>query len=376
MVIRTEAFKEACSTILAATDSSELSTLTETLELKSEGKVLYLNITNKEYYCSVKFNLDHEEEFHATVNATLFLKLIAALTSDTIEMTVQTNHVSIKANGNYKIPLIFEGENLLEVPVITINNVTSQFSIGGEILQSILNYNSKELLKGTIAQPVQKMFYIDEQGCITFTSGACVNSFTLAQPIKILLKAKLVKLFKLFKNNAVNFKLGYDPVAGGLTQTKVSFETPTITLTAITECDNSLINSVPVAAIRGRASFTYPHSVVLNRLALTEAINRLLLFSAGYGSKQNLKPYSTFEFKPDYVMVYDSNKENFEKLIYQNGSKVTDEYSMILDLVDFKTVLDGCSDEYITLSFGNNKAVVLKRANIANVIPECRSASN
>ena len=149
LLLKSKEFKEACSTILAATDSSELSTLTETLELKAEGKVLYLNVTNKEYYCSVKFNLDQEESFHATVNASLFLKLIAAVTSEAIELNVQTNYVSVKANGNYKIPLIFKDDKLLEVPAITIDNVTNTFTIGGEILDSIMNYNSKELLKGT-----------------------------------------------------------------------------------------------------------------------------------------------------------------------------------------------------------------------------------
>lgn len=373
MILSTKTFKEVCSTVLSATDSSELSTLTETLELKTVGKTLLLNITNKEYYCSVKFELDHEEEFHATVNANLFLKLVAALTTDNIELTVHDTYVNVKANGNYKIPLIFDNDKLMDVPEIKIQNKTVEMQIGGDILESILNYNSKELLKGTIAKPVQKMFYVDEKGCITFTSGACVNSFTLAKPIKILLKSKLVKLFKLFKNNAVNFTLGYDQV-NNLVQTKVAFETPMIKLTAITECDSSLLNSVPVDAIRGRATYAYPHSVVLSRVALMEAMNRLLLFSAGYGSKQNLKPYSLFEFKSGSVTIYDANKENTEVLKYQSGTNMSEEYSMTLDLVDFKTVLDGCTDDYITLSFGNHQAAVLKRANITNICPECRSA--
>lgn len=373
MILSTKTFKELCSTVLSATDSSELSALTETLELKTSGKTLLLNVTNREYYCSVKFELDHEEEFHATVNANLFLKLIAAVTTETIEITVHDTYVNVKANGNYKIPLIFDNDKLMEVPEITIQNKTTEMNIGGDILQSILNYNSKELLKGTIAKPVQKMFYVDEKGCITFTSGACVNSFTLEKPIKILLKSKLVKLFKLFKDSAVKFTLGYDPISNTMIQTKVMFENPTIKLTAITECDSSLLNSVPVAAIRGRAEFAYPHSVVLSRVALMEAINRLLLFSAGYGTKQNLKPYSLFEFKSGSVTVYDSNKENTETLKYQNGSNVTQEYSMTLDLVDFKTVLDGCTDDYVTLSFGNHQAAVLKRSNIVNICAECKS---
>lgn len=373
MILSTQNFKDVCSLILAATDSNEISTLTETLELVSEGKTLFLNVTNKEYFCSVKFDLDHEEEFHATVNATLFLKLIAAVTTETIELEMHDNYITVKANGNYKIPLIFENDKLMELPLITIDNKTVEMNIAGAVLESILNYNTKELAVGSLAKPVQKMFYVDEQGCITFTSGACVNSFTLEKPIKILLNSRLVKLFKLFKNDMVKFTLGYDPISDTIIQTKVAFATNKIKLTAITGCDDSLLNQVPVGAIRNRATKSYPHSVVLNKEALVDAVNRLLLFSAGYGSKENVKPYSTFEFDTDSVTIYDNNRENTEVLKYSNNTVLSQPYTMSLDLVDFKRVLDGCTEQYVTLNFGDGKACVVVRNAIRNVLPEVRS---
>lgn len=370
MIIKTETFKDVCAKILSATDSNEISTLTETLELKTKGKILYLNVTNREYYVSIKFMLDHEEEFHATVNASLFLKLIAKVTSPDIELEMRENFVNVKADGNYKIPLIFDNDKLLELPEINIENKTVEMNIQGDILESILNYNSKELLKGTIFKPVQKMYYIDQQGCITFTSGACVNSFTLEKPIKILLNNRIVKLFKLFKDKTVRFSLGYDPLSETIIQTKVAFDTDEISLHAILSCDDTLLNSVPAEKIRARANNTYPYSVVLSREALMQTISRLLLFSAGYGSKENLKPYSTFEFKETSVNIWDANKENVESLKYMNNEHISEPYTMILDLVDFKTVLDGCTEEYITLTFGDNSAAVIVRQNIRNVLPQ------
>ena len=373
MLIKTEEFQKIGSLILGSIESDALSTLTETLELKTEGKVLYLNVTNKEYYSSIKFDLDHEEDLHATVNANLFLKLISQVTAEYIEINVKDTYVSVKANGEYKIPLVFEDDKLMELPVINIDNPTVEMNISGDILESIMNYNSKELLKGTIAQAVQKMFYIDQEGCITFTSGACVNSFQLEKPIKLLVNQRTVKLFKLFKNQMVKFTLGYDPIGDSdIIQTKIRFETANITLTVITSCDDSLIDQVPVAAIRGRATFAYPNQVVLNRQGLLDTINRLLLFSAGYGGKQNIKPYSEFEFTTDSVTIYDSDKQNKESLKYQNGTTVEDTYTLMLDLADFKTVLDGCNEEFVTMKFGNSQAIVLSRGQISNVIPEVR----
>lgn len=377
MIIKTENFKNVCSTILNATDNSELSTLTETLELEVQNKTLFLNVTNGEYYASVSFSLDADETFHAAVNANLFLKLIAAVTTEDIDLSIEGNTVIVKANGVYKIPMISEmvGEDgkVLNLPKIEINNPTVNMEIGGAILESILNYNSKELLRGAVSRPVQKMFYMDEQGCITFTTGACINNFTLPQPVKVLFNSRLVKLFKLFKNNMVDFTLGYDELSEDLIQTKVRFKTDNITLTAITGCNDELLNSVPVSAIRGRATADYLYNGVLNKKELAEAINRLLLFSAGYGTSKNAKPYSLFECTDGEMTIWDSTKSNKETIKFKNNINVTDAYLMTLDLSDLKLVLDTITEDYITLSFGNHQAVALRRTSIVNIIPECKT---
>ena len=48
---------------------------------------------------------------------------------------------------------------------------------------------------GVVSNPIQRLYYMDERGAVTFTSGACINNFTLEKPVKILLNNKLVKLF-------------------------------------------------------------------------------------------------------------------------------------------------------------------------------------
>ena len=233
MVIRIEEIQSACSKILAAVDSNSVSALTETLQLTTRGKDLFLNVTNNEYFAKVKLEMKEPVEFNATVNANLFLKLISQITTETIELSVTETALILKGNGTYNLPLIFDGDKLMELPEIIINNPTTNFSIDSSILQSILQFNSKELSKGIISRPIQKLYYMDELGAITFTTGACVNSFSLEKPVKVLLNDRLVKLFKLFKDGPVNFTLGYDTLADGVIQTKVRFESEDISLTAI-----------------------------------------------------------------------------------------------------------------------------------------------
>lgn len=375
MILRSEELKDIASKILLTVDSNELSVLTETLEMKAKGKTLFVNVTNREYYAQVKLSLDEEETFHATVNANLFLKLISQITTDCIELITDASSLTVKGNGTYKLPLIFDNDKLLELPEININNPTVEFDIDSAVLLSILNYNSKELTIGTAAKAVQRLYYIDEQGAITFTSGACVNNFTLEKPVKMLLNSRLVKLFKLFKTGKTHFTLGYDALSDEIIQTKVRFESPDIVLTAITSCDDTLLNSVPVSAIRGRACSVYPYSVSMNKDNLIQAINRLLLFSSKLGGNEDIKSCGNFEFGKDSVTIYDVNKENKEILYYNNtvAESLVTPYTAVLDMTDLKKTLDGCSEQYLNINFGDESAIVIARQNVYNVIPECGS---
>ena len=181
MILRIEDLQSMATKVLAAVDSNDLSLVTETLQLKTEGNILGVSVTNGDYYAKVKLDVGENINFHATVNANLFLKLIAQTTTDTVELTCHDTYLQIKGNGTYKLPLICVDDVQLTLPEINISNPTVNFIISGAILNSINQYNSKELTKGVISKPIQKFYYVDEQGALTFTSGACVNSFTLAQ---------------------------------------------------------------------------------------------------------------------------------------------------------------------------------------------------
>lgn len=369
MIIKTKELKDCCSKLLTAVDNTEISTLTETLELYVQDSTLFLNVTNNEYYMSIKFNLDHTEEFHATVNAVLFLKLMSQITTPEVELICKENYLNIKANGNYKIPFIFDGDKLLNLPKIIINNKINEMNISGDNLLSILNFNSKELLKSSAVHPIQKLYYIDQEGCVTFSSGACVNNFTLEKPIRILINNKLVKLFKLFKSSDVKLTLGYDQGFDNQVQTKVSFETSDITLTAILPCDEVTLDKFKATKIRDIANNSYLYSAVVSTDALKQAVARLLLFT----SATNVFGDFTFTDK----LTISGVGENIEELTLQNSTVDNIGYKLTLNLTDLKLVLDSCTDQYITLNFGYEetyslpRACVLVRGTIKNVLPEC-----
>jgi len=372
MIVKTEEFKEACQTILMALDTKEVTLYNEALELLVEGSVLNLNVTNRQYYVTVKFNLSEATTFRATVKAKTFLSLISKITTEYIELVVNDRVLLVKANGEYTFPIIFNNSTMLELPKINLGVITNSFSINSNILLSILLNNSKELIRGAEvlkndqSRSARPYYYVDELGAITFTTGACVNSFSLPSPIKMLLDEKTVKLFKLFKNNtSVDFKMSQVALSDTVTQTVLQFSTDKVILNTIMP-DSSLISSVPCISIREMANKTYPYNVVLSKDDLLEALNRLNIFNLD--SKLLIRVIVS----GDELTLQSLNNDFVEKLKTSGGNSLSEEYSFYLILKNLKLILDGYAEQYITMGFGDGKAIVFKKQDIVDMISEPR----
>lgn len=369
MIFRIEELKRVCTDILYAVDNQSTFD-NENVEINVKDKQMYLYVTNSEYFVTLALPVDVEEEFNATVNATLFLKLISQISTDTVEITLKEKYLHIKGNGTYKIPLIYIDEEMLHLSPIEIDNntVINEGKISGEILNSILNYNSKELVKGVIAKPVQKLYYIDNEGAITFTTGACVNNFHIDTPFSMLLSPKIVRLFKLFKNDEeVEFKISKVTSMGSVDVMGVRFESGNTQITAILP-DSSMIASVPVNPIRTMAGEAKDFSIVVNRKNLSDALNRLMLFSASDNGA-----FGKFTFDNSKVSMKLKNSSASEDVYYEKEmpSEVDCKYEMMLNLKDLKPTIDNFTDMYITVRFGDHKSLVVSRGNIHNILPEC-----
>lgn len=374
MIIRTELLQDSCAKILNAVDSNVLSAVTETLEISAANGVFTMAVTNREYFVEIKMNIEVSDEFHATVNANLFLKLIAKVTSETIELSTNGNSLHIKCNGDYKIPLIYDGDALMELPRINIENVNEEFDIDSAVLRSMVNYNSKELQKGTISKPIQRLYYLDSNGAVTFTTGACVNKFEIDMKSKLLLNDKLVKLFKLFKDTKVKMTVGHNPINDDTVATVVKFEAPNISISAVLNCEDTMVVTFPVEVIRGRADTMYPHTVAINKDLLIQAIDRLMLFSQAASKSDLSLSIIKLQFSGNAVTVSDRMDVNKEDIPYNTSIEGLDKYTAFIDSSDLTKTLMSCTNQFVTCNFGNSQAFVLTEGMVRWVIPECQEA--
>lgn len=372
MILKVKKFQEACKKILGAVDTdSEIKGVVygyDTMEINASNGKLQLNVSNGEYYASVALDYSLDEEFRAVIDAKVFLTLISKLTTEDVELILTDKALVVNAGkGSYKFPLKCDDKGMVVLPKIEINHPTVEFVVESSKLQSMVDFNSKEFGKGTISNPVQKFYYLDQEGCITFTNNtACINSFPLTQPIQVLLNQKVVKLFKLFDNNDVKLTLGHEEV-GGLVQTRVKLENGMVSISTITSNDQSMISKVPTKSIRAMANKTYDYSVTIETKEFINALDRLLLF----GEANTLdKGVGIFEFGNMGITIYDSRRINQEFVSYHSVNALPETMvSINLGLVELKSSLENSEEEFLLFNFGQeDKAIVLASGNVRNVI--------
>lgn len=377
MILKTKTFQEAANKILVAVG---LDRTAANLELAAKGNALYLRVTNREYYVAVKFDLQEPTDFRAVVDANLFLNLISGLNTEEFKLEIKDTHVVVKAGkSSYKLAMIYENDQLMKLPIIKLDKdqITVEMGIAQDILMSILNVNGKEIQKAKRldVNELQRYYYIDETGCFTFTTGACVNSFTLEKAIKLLLTDKVVKLFKLFESD-VWMSYGHHVGADGSLQPIVVFQTEGIYVASRLLNDETCIQKIkaPCDAMKNLIKEAYDHTLVLSAIDLTAAINRLLMFHKNSSAKADLSFVpSLVEFTDTELTISDLSGDNKEIITIENGSTTPGNYSMGVNLIDLKSVLDSCKNEHITMNCGNRKSIIINRGTISNVIAETRT---
>ena len=378
MLLKTSYIKSVSSDILVAVDTTDVLNTSDTLFMYEKDGKLYTTVSNGEYVVTVKIADNAETDFRVAVNAKMFLKLISQTTTEDIDLSVSGNTLVIKGNGVYRLPIVTGTDGNFEVPDICADTINTEISIDGDVLCNIIRYNSRQISDPSkIRSPLQSLYYIDENGSITYTTGATVYNFLLDKPISLLLTGKIVKMFKIFKGISAVVRVGHQTVDD---QTlKVLFVESvdgSVILKSIVSSSDALVKSFPVPAIRGRATYAYPYAVNLNRVDLLQSVNRMQIFTSGTGGLSSHQPIAKFTFKEDGVEISDefndddaSKNRDFVK--YMNAPNNSLNESFILNLKDVEDVLSTSSEPWVTVEFGNSPAVVFKRGNVVDVVPTC-----
>lgn len=376
MILKTKIFQEASNKILLALSAAKTAA---NLELAAKDNTLYLRITDREIFVSVAFALEESTNFRAVVDANLFLNLISGINTEEFTLNINDTTIEVKAGkSKYKLAMIYENDQLMMLPVIKLapEETLIDMNIDNDILMSILNVNGREIQKAKRldVNELQKYYFVDQNGCFTFTTGACINAFTLEKPIALLLTDKVVKLFKLFNGSAF-MTYGNTVNKDGSLQPIVAFQSEDVYIATRLLNDDTCIQRIkaPCDAMKALVKEVYDHNLVLSATDLSAAIARLLMFYKNSSAKAEMSFVpATITFDNADFTITDVSGENSEVIAIENGSS-SGVYSMGVNLIDLKAVLDSCKNEHVTLNCGNHKSVIIARGNISNVIAETRT---
>lgn len=373
MVVETKQLKDVCTKIMPAVSSNTLSNMSDLMQIEVSDNKLRLSATNKEYYVTTYFDVDSDYTFIATINAVNFLKLVSSITTETVDITIDGNCLVVKCGGTYKFPLICpeDESDSVKLQEITIDNVTSEFYANTEDLHSIL-YNNESAVQKNSENEVRRMYYLDNEGAVTVGGVACVNFFTLEQPIKLLLPHHIVKLLSILSDEKTKMTVGHKLNYDSSFQTTVKFEDSHTSISTRLPLSDVSIPKMPVKSVRENAKATYRYSVSVNKKDISGACKRLAIFRNSGSKDRGIGQPVQIDYYKDLMVITDPASNNAEEINYLTPSNISDDapYTMCVDLCDIEDAIDKYKNQYVTLAFGDSAYLVVHRDNVAYVIVE------
>jgi hypothetical protein len=169
---------------------------------------------------------------------------------------------------------------------------------------------------------------------------------------------------------------GHSINTDGSLQPIVVFQTEDVYVATRLLNDETCVQKIkaPCDAMKNLVKEVYDHNLVLAAFDLSAAISRLLMFYKNSSAKADLSFVpATIDFTDVELTISDTSGDNKEVITIENGSSTPGNYSMGVNLIDLKAVLDSCKNEHITMNCGNHKSIIINRGTISNVIAETRT---
>lgn len=374
ITLKTNIIKDLTSKINKGIEGERTVRVSELLELEVINDKLILSVTNTQFYLSIELSnqVNSADTLHVTIDADTFIKLVSKTTTDEIILDTKDGNLLYKGNGEYIFPLeLDQNGEIKTLPKIEINP-QSTFDIMGDTLYSIYSFGSHELVNDVPVDAVQKYYYVDNLGAITYTESPYLNNFNLPVPFRALINDRLAQLFSLFRNKRVSVGISKE-VNDGLYQNKISFTCENLSLVSYLP-DDSIINKYPANECRQLQSNPYPGKVTINRALLADALDRLNIFSVKDGNVV-LKKAGKINFTNDGLEITSIVDKNKEFIPYVNKDNYYS-YSCYMNLSQLQRHAKANSEVNIEVNYGNDLSIMFTKDNYAQIIVEMENPTD
>jgi len=347
--LKTLKLQEMVSKAIKGASNNKMIPITGLMAIVLKKGVLTLITTDATNTLKVMEKDIEGDDFYVVVQADIFSKLVAKITTETITLTLKENSLEVKGNGTYSIelPLDEEGQ-LIKFPEYQFDTTVKKSEINLSTVKVLLNAN-KAALAQTMEIPCLTGYYFDDKVITTDTFKVCSTDIKVF-PDKVLLPAELVELLDLMDEEKITVQ-----VSGN----KILFSTNNV---VVFGSQLEGIEDYPSEAIDAYLETEFKSVCKLPRGAVLNLLDRLALFVTTY-DKNGV--YLTFT--KDGV-IFSSKRSNSTELIKYQGSENFQPFTCCADIELLKSQISAQTEEVVELWYGHEKAIKMTSGKITQIV--------
>lgn len=347
--LKTLKLQEMVSKAIKGASNNKMIPITGLMAIVLKKGVLTLITTDATNTLKVMEKGIEGDDFYAVVQADIFSKLVAKITTETITLTLKENSLEVKGNGTYSIelPLDEEGQ-LIKFPEYKFDTNVEKSEINLSTVKVLLNAN-KAALAQTMEIPCLTGYYFDDKVLTTDTFKVCSTDIKVF-PDKVLLPAELMELLALMDEEKITVQ-----VSGN----KILFSTNNV---IVFGSQLEGIEDYPSEAINAYLETEFKSVCKLPKGAVLNLLDRLALFVATY-DKNGV--YLTFT--KDGV-IFSSKRSNGTELIKYQGSENFQPFTCCVDIELLKSQISAQTEEVVELWYGHEKAIKMTSGKITQIV--------
>lgn len=347
--LKTLKLQEMVSKAIKGASNNKMIPITGLMAIVLKKGVLTLITTDATNTLKVMEKNIEGDDFYVVVQADIFSKLVAKITTETITLTLKENSLEVKGNGTYSIelPLDEEGQ-LIKFPEYKFDTKIEKSEINLSTVKVLLNAN-KAALAQTMEVPCLTGYYFDDKVITTDTFKVCSTDIKVF-PDKVLLPAELMELLALMDEEKITVQ-----VSGN----KILFSTNNV---IVFGSQLEGIEDYPSEAINAYLETEFKSVCKLPKGAVLNLLDRLALFVATY-DKNGV--YLTFT--KDGV-IFSSKRSNGTELIKYQGSENFQPFTCCADIELLKSQISAQTEEVVELWYGHEKAIKMTSGKITQIV--------
>ena len=349
MKIATSILKEAVAKSIKGVSNNNNLPLTSMIGIKlSNGKLRLLSTDMVNRLCVV-IDKVAGDDVDITVSADLFAKLISKVTSESVEMSVSDGVLHVKANGNYKIPVVADENGDVIFPDVVVPTAIQPITVKLTSIMNVFNIN-KASLSNEIGTPLAGYMCTDSSVISTNGSILTSNTLKLFGDDNLLISSQMMHLLTL--NNTEDISLVVD-------NGTLYFVTDNL-IVAGAELGGK--EDYPVEDIAEYFNIEFNSSCRVPRDLLLSVMDRLMLFISSYD-----RNCATFTFTRTGINI-SSKAGSSDELIRYVGSENFKEFSCEVNIPAFKQLVSASPLDTITLFYGDDSVIAIKDGNVSQIL--------